>query len=126
MQSKEPSVVIEVKIISRIGDSVIIEYTDGSMPIRLVVAHSSINNGTLSNKEIEEAAPYGLPMTEDLGKVKLAYNPLRLQKALRDRGVWTLHDLESKPTLVQAALMESLQFDVSKLIQLASEFEHGE
>ena len=113
---------IPVRVVSRKGNSAIVEYTDKGMLERVVIAHSVADSGTLSVSEIKDAAPYGLPIGKFVSDKSLG---MRLQMACRQRGLWTLQDFEKNPQFIQAALQEALSLDVGKLLEAARHFDEG-
>lgn len=116
-----------VKVISRTGDSAIIETVLKGMPERKVIAFDKIVDDTVSVSDYESAAPYGVPLAQILEKKGLAIVPNALQRACRDRGLWTASDFERKPRSVQEAIQEALQLDAGAIIALAQDFDdYGE
>ena len=113
---------IPVRVVSRKGDSAIVEYTDKGMLERVVIAHSVADSGTLSVSELKDAAPYGLPIGKFVSDKSLG---TRLQLACRQRGLWTLQDFEKNPQFIQAALQEALSLDVGKILDAARHFDEG-
>ena len=113
---------IPVRVVSRKGDSAIVEYTDKGMLERVVIAHSVADSGTLSVSELKDAAPYGLPIGKFVSDKSLG---MRLQLACRQRGLWTLKDFSQNPQFIQAALQEALSLDVGKILEAARHFDEG-
>src|SRR3990167_3972147 len=113
---------IPVRVVSRKGDSAIVEYTDKGMLERVVIAHSVADSGTLSVSELKDAAPYGLPIGKFVSDKSLG---TRLQLACRQRGLWTLQDFEKNPQFIQAALQEALSLDVGTILEAARHFDEG-
>ena len=116
---------VQVKIVSRKGDSAVIEYTGQDMPERAVIAHSMISEDSVEASDLEQAAPYGVPLAKLLSTKELKLDPTRLQRICRERGLWTRNDFERNPTQLQAALLQELQVEVSVLIQLARDYDDG-
>jgi hypothetical protein len=109
---------IQVKEIASKKSSVLVEYVEDGTTVRKVVAHRDIVGGFVNDAVLKDAAPYGVPI-RDLVESHLALDdfPARLEKACRDRGLWTQADFK-KADLVMAALQEALRMDTSVIVGL--------
>ena len=112
-----PPTKISVRVISRKGPSAMIEYSLDGLTQRFVLAQNLVHDGQVDISDLEQAAPYGLPIAELVGNVQ--FTPLKLEQACRERGLWTAEDFVQNPSLVQGALQDALRLDVGTILNLA-------
>lgn len=110
---------VPVRLVARKGNSAIIEYNDGDMPKRSVIAHNYIRDGYVETKDLENSAPYGVEfadMSLDLRKL-----PMRIQADCRRRGLWTKEDYQRNPTRLVAAIMSVVGLDAQTILKVIQE-----
>lgn len=110
--------IIPVRVVASKGNSTLVEYTEGTMTVRKVLAHRNIVDGKVESKALDSAASYGVPVADLVGSLDMAEFPTRLEAACRDRGLWTKTDFTQNPKLVMAALQQALHFDTTYLLSL--------
>lgn len=108
----------KVKVISRQGEAVLIEwFDDESLIHRSVVPVRSIlyDDGALC-RHPERGIPYG----EDFTALLTLTTTLReLDQALKNSGIWTLDDLFTKHSAAQGAFNLTLSKDFANLVRNA-------
>jgi hypothetical protein len=105
----------EVKIISRKGASILVEYIVKELPIRKFVPAEKEINGFVDNDVLEHGIPYGYPWSN----VKLTFNGERFEKEMRNAGLWTVQDVMKFPQKLWSALNATFAEDVSSIIEIA-------
>jgi hypothetical protein len=112
-----PPTKVTVRVISHKGPSAMIECSLDGLLKRFVIAYNLVVDGQADISDLEQAAPYGLPIGELLPKIQ--YDPRRLEQACRERGLWTAEDFVRNPSLVQGALQDALRLDAGTILNLA-------
>jgi hypothetical protein len=105
----------EVKIISRTGNSVLVEYIANELPIRKFVPASKVSDGFVDDVVLEQGIPYGYPWRD----VKLTFKGDRFEKEMRNAGLWTVQDVMKYPQKLWSALNATFADDVSNIIEVA-------
>ena len=108
---------VAVRVVSRKGPSAMIECSLDGLTKRFVLGQNLVHDGQVDISDLEQAAPYGLPIAELVGNVQ--FTPLKLEQACRERGLWTAEDFAKNPSLVQGALQDALRLDVGTILNLA-------
>jgi hypothetical protein len=108
---------LAARVISRKGTSAMIECTVDGLLKRFVLPLEKVVDEQVDIFELEQAAPYGLPIGELLPKVQ--FTPQRLEQACRERGLWTAEDFVKNPSLVQGALQDALRLDTGLITGIA-------
>lgn len=84
---------IDVRVIETKGKSALVEYHDDSIPYRVYMPSSEIENGRANLYKLQnEYTPYGIPWTSFLNLSGITSTGI--MKTLRERGVWTYDDLK--------------------------------
>ena len=117
LNDDRPPTKISVRVISIKGPSAMIECSLDGLLKRFVLPQSSVVDGQVDISDLEQAAPYGLPIGELLPTIH--FTPLKLEQACRERGLWTAEDFVQNPSLVQGALQDALRLDVGTILNLA-------
>jgi len=105
------------RVISHKGPSAMIECVLDGLTKRFVLGQEKVHDGQVDISDLEQAAPYGLPIAELLGNIQ--FTPLKLEQACRERGLWTAEDFVQNPSLVQGALQDALRLDGGTILNLA-------
>lgn len=110
---------IKVKTIRRHGQSVLVEWADADGLRRATIPMTEIVNDAVDSVSLEHGIPYGIPWeTCPLPEV----TPAMIAHELRNRGIWTLSDLEAEPMKAIAALQAAYAFGRAALTTAALEF----
>jgi hypothetical protein len=104
---------MQVKVVTRQGASVLVEWSDNGMLRRASLPAGSIVDNAVDDTELGYAVAYGLPWESMLA---FRVTPERIADALRRHGIWTAGDLQRLPSAAFAALQEAYSIDVSALL----------
>lgn len=111
---------MRVRVISRKGGAVLVEWASPDGLKRVVVPAGSLRDDEVSEEELALGIEYGLPWEELLS---LEVTPEAIAAELRRRGIWTLADLRAKPNTAVAALQAAYGVGLAALMQAAERFE---
>jgi hypothetical protein len=110
---------MQVKVIARKGQAVLVEWTDEAGHLRRsVLPVNALHDGPdgaahgAEADRPEEGIPYGLPWE---ALVTFQATPDALADALRRNGIWTYADLVAKPNEAMAAFRTVYGFDAQAL-----------
>jgi len=113
---------IAVKVISSAHGTALVEWVDKTRLGRGYLPDNLIDDGTVTDDNLDIAAPYGVPW-EDV--ITLAATPEKIANALRGNGIWTLADLSTNPRGAIGALQATYRVDLAALLQAARNYEKG-
>jgi len=88
-----------VKTIKTDGGLTLIEWIEEGQPYRAWVPAGDVVNGECVYPE--RGIPYGVDWSQ---WVTLQLDPVQLDRALKQRGIWTPDDLKRDPNVVQGAI----------------------
>lgn len=93
---------MQVKVIRQSGQSALVEYADQTGPHRVTVPVSVICANEVADTELALGIEHGVQWE---ALIKLRVTPETIAAELRNRGIWTIEDLLSKPQEVKGAIM---------------------
>ncbi len=114
---------MQVKVLQQQGPAALVEWSDATGPHRGIVPASAVVGGRTSEAgdevdpiELAHAIPYGAPW-------EILYTPsvtaLQVARLLRERGIWTEHDLQRDVAGARAALAVAYGIDLKTLLDTA-------
>jgi hypothetical protein len=114
----------KVKLLFNKGQASIIEIvTDGKVE-RLSIPSTKLlqkdSEVFASDKDLEEAIPYGIPWEYKLNSFVIRAEDI--SDALHRYGVWTYNDYVDRPDAVKTAMLESCQESFRKIAEIAKEY----
>lgn len=110
-----------VKIISRTGKTVLVDWHDGVASHRAYLPAALVTTDAAGNSvadQPERGIPYGAPWAE---WVKVTLTPAAIEAALHQYGIWTVGDLLRHHTQALAALQSLIARDLRELIRAAQD-----
>lgn len=121
MTDEKEKKLVPVRVVEQRGKSAVVEWVDGEGPHRAVIPAPK---GELVEEEsLAMGIPYGLPW-ESIAA--LTATGERLARALRERGIWTLADLEKNQPAAFGAIQSVYGVDLAALIAAAERAAQGE
>ena len=106
---------VQVQVIGIQGQSTLVEWLDGTMPMRGYVPRAKVGDDlTVPQNLLDKAIPYGVDWT----KAKMTVDPQALCQRLRDAGIWTHDDLARNPRGAIGALQATYRVDLAALLRL--------
>jgi len=109
---------MNVKIISRRGQSALVEYTEGGKLKRATIPAGDIQEGQVSAYRLHLGIPYGVEWAK---YITLQATPEQLQENLRQAGVWTKEDALTNAAKVLGVIQATYQLDLGTLLSIAKE-----
>ncbi len=108
---------MQVKVLQTHGPAALVEWSDATGPHRGIVPAAAVVDGTdVDPIELAHAIPYGAPW-------EILYTPsvtaLQVARLLRERGIWTEHDLARDVAGARAALAVAYGIDLKQLLDTA-------
>lgn len=110
-------------VVSRKNDLILVEWNDLGSPKRAWITPNMVvedKGATVTVRNPGAGIPYGMDWTR-VGP--MGVTPIDLDKELKRRNIWTIHDLRSRPNEVVGALQSAYGVDLARLLQWAKEFE---
>lgn len=120
VEEKKPKK-IKVQIVKIVGDTALVQWTDGKRRKRGFVPHNKIDGDKVDEKIIEMAKPYGIPFADI---IKLKASSQELEDRLYDEGIWTIEDLNKKSKFLPGILQSVYAVDMAALITAARNYEN--
>lgn len=106
---------VQVKVISRRGNSVLVEYISEGLLIRKYVPAGKVEEAGVSEKVLLQGIPYGYPWDE----IEISFDAKKFLKEMHNVGLWTAEDVLKSPKLLWSALRATLADNVSNILQAA-------
>jgi len=113
---------MKIKVLSVDGQAALIENKHDGVRTRRIVPLATVTETSVSSEVIDRGIEYGLPW-EELWSPEVT--PEAVAAALRQRGIWTLADLRSKPGKAIAALQAVYRLDLVALLAAAERAASG-
>lgn len=118
---------VKVKVITRYGPTVLVEFYDGAGIQRTYIPAEALQRPPEGHQRSDEylasrpdlGIPHGLPWAE---LIVLSATPEAIEKALHDRGIFTLDDLERDSVLALSAFTTVYAAELKKLVGLARNY----
>jgi hypothetical protein len=107
-----------VKIISRQGQSALVEFTKNDRLQRATVPVEDIVDSQISDYKLKLGIPYGIEWSK---YIKLEATPQDLEQNLRRAGIWTKQDALTNAQRVLGAIQKTYQVDLGTLLRIAKE-----
>lgn len=120
VEEKKPKK-IKVQIVKIVGDTALVQWTDGKRRKRGFVPHNKIDGDKVDEKIIEMAKPYGIPFAD---LVTMKATAQQLEDKLYDNGIWTIEDLTANSKAVPGILQSVYAVDMATLFKVARDFEN--
>lgn len=110
---------MNVKVVSKRGQSALVEYLDNGRLKRATIPASDISDeGTVVAYKLRMGVPYGLEWSK---LVKLQATAEDLEQNLRNRGIWTGQDALTNVQAVLGAIQATYKIDLGTLLNIAKE-----
>lgn len=109
---------MNVKIISKRGQSALVEYIEGGELKRATVPAGDIVDGEISSYKLRMGIPYGVEWSK---YITLQATPKQLQDNLRRAGIWTKEDALTNAGAVLGAIQATYQIDLGTLLRIVKE-----
>ena len=90
---------ISVVVVGTRGETALVEWLDGDMPVRGYVPAKEVKDGAISVRVQKAAVPYGVAWSKVAKGIALS--PEDIQRALRQHGIWTVEDTANVGTVVR-------------------------
>lgn len=89
---------MKVKVIEREGQSALVQYDDGNTLHRCYIPIEEIKRNRVEDEVLAAGIQYGIEWAEVLDLSALL--PLTVDRALKERGIWTREDLLAKDRVI--------------------------
>ena len=119
-KKKRKAAKIAVTVIKASDKSSLVEFIKDGNIQRVYIPSHMIDDGMVEDETLEIGIPYGIPWETLLTP---SATPASLAKALRSAGIWTLEDVQRKPSEVSGALQTAYGIDRAMLLEVARNFE---
>lgn len=107
---------MKVKIISKRGQSALIEYIKDTRLKRVTVPVGDIVDDQISERKLKMGIPYGVEWSQ---KIKLSASSQDLEQNLRRVGIWTKEDALGNANKVLGAIQATYQVDLGAILRIA-------
>ena len=119
-EKKPKAVLVQVSRIAHNAESVLVEWVDRGKPIRGWLPKDAVINNEVEKAVLAAATPYGVPWEE----MKLpAIDPEELALNLRNAGIWTKQDLDTKRQTALGALLKTAGIALAEIAEFAKDKE---
>lgn len=108
----------DIKIISRRGQSALVEYLKSGKLQRATVPVADIADDQISDYKLKLGIPYGIEWSK---YVRLEATSQDLEQNLRRVGIWTKEDALNNAQRVLGAIQATYQIDLGTLLRIAKE-----
>jgi hypothetical protein len=121
MQKKAPEIkkeiiLVPVRVIINDGTSALVEYSEGSALVRVTIPSKNMIGRKVKDTILDKAIRYGIDWRE-LNYPVISADEIHRQ--LRNHGIWTAADAQSKPGQVKAALIQACAPLASTIFEFA-------
>lgn len=108
----------QVRVIQRQDQAALVEWFDGKDYHRVTIPQAQVKSGLIKQSVLDKGVPHGLPWER---LFNITATPKDMAKKLRQRGVFTVRDIDLNPTALHKAVIEALAEDIAAFIQKARE-----
>lgn len=113
---------MKVTIVKQKAEVSLIEYIHESAPVRVWIPRDEITAGEVRKDVIRRGIGYGLPFSELLGDSVGDDMRKTFERLMRNRGIWTLHDVLTKPQVLQGVFKLLMKNEIANMASRAREY----
>jgi len=106
---------IQVIIIRRKGESILVQYTREDTLQRCTIPVAQLDNNLVDDQVLQAGIPYGYPWED----IQLTFDMKKFMNELHQVDIWTAEDLLKSPQKLWSALRAALADSLSNVLDIA-------